>query len=76
MSRVALDWDIRAERFNQTLFPWAAPVRLDALVCEFKNAGGTPPSWSALMMAAGLRIGRFSKYGECMSRLLSGGIQP
>lgn len=73
MSRVALDWDIRAERFNASLFPWAAPVRLDSLVCEFKNKGGAPPAWSALMVGAGLRIGRFSKYGECMSRLLSGG---
>jgi hypothetical protein len=72
-SRIALDWDIRAERFNTSLFPWATPVHLDALVCEFKNKGGTPPGWSALMMNAGLRVGRFSKYGECMSRLLSGG---
>ena len=72
-SRIALDWDIRAERFNRAIFPWAVPVHLDALVCEFKNEGGTPPGWSALMMNAGLRVGRFSKYGECMSRLLSGG---
>ena len=72
-SRIALDWDIRAERFNTALFPWATPVHLDSLVCEFKNKGGTPPGWSALMANAGLRIGRFSKYGECMSRLLSGG---
>ena len=74
-SRVALDWDIRAERFNRLLFPWAAPVRLDALVCEFKNADGSPPPWSEQMTEAGLRIGRFSKYGECMSRLVSGGVQ-
>ncbi len=73
-SRVALDWNIRAERFNHALFPWAAPVRLGALVCEFKNAGGIPPEWSSLMMNAGLRLDHFSKYGECMSRLLSGGI--
>ncbi len=73
MSRVALDWNIRAERFNTSIFPWATAVHLDSLVCEFKNQGGTPPGWSALMMNAGLRIGRFSKYGECMSRLLSGG---
>ena len=72
-SRIALDWEIRADRFNHAIFPWATPVRLDALVCEFKNAGGAPPEWSALMMNAGLRVGRFSKYGECMSRLLSGG---
>lgn len=74
-SRIALDWDIRCERFSGDLFPWASPVHLDALVCEFKNAGGEPPHWSAHMMNAGLRVGRFSKYGECMSRLLSGGTQ-
>ena len=72
-SRIALDWDIRAERFNTSLFPWGTPVHLDSLVCEFKNEGGTPPGWAALMMNAGLRVGRFSKYGECMSRLLAGG---
>lgn len=72
-SRVALDWDIRSERFNRVLFPRATPVRLDAVVCEFKNAGGIPPEWSEHMVCAGLRIGRFSKYGECMARLISGG---
>ena len=72
-SRIALDWDIRAERYNTSIFPWGTPVHLDSLVCEFKNKGGTPPGWAALMMNAGLCIGRFSKYGECMSRLLAGG---
>ena len=76
MSRVSLDSDIRAERFSRALFPWAQPVRLDALVCEFKNAGGNPPRWAALMQDAGLRIGRFSKYGECLSRLMSGAPNP
>ena len=76
MSRVSLDSEIRAERFNHEFFPWAQPVRLDALVCEFKNSGGNPPRWAALMQEAGLRIGRFSKYGECLSRLLSGVSSP
>ena len=75
-SRVSLDSDIRAGRFNRVLFPWAQPVRLGALVCEFKNAGGNPPRWAALMQDAGLRIGRFSKYGECLSRLMSGAPNP
>ena len=74
-SRIALDWDIKADRFNTSLFPWATPVMLDSLVCEFKNKGGTPPGWAALMANADLRLGRFSKYGECMSRLLYGGPQ-
>ena len=75
-SRVAIDWDIRAERFNRTLFPWAVPVRLKALVCEFKNSDGLPPEWLSLMMSAGLRLDHFSKYGECVSHLLSEGIPP
>lgn len=74
-SRIALDRDIRCDRFNASIFPWATPIHLDSLVCEFKNDGGATPSWSALMMNAGLRIGRFSKYGQCLSRLLSGGTQ-
>ena len=37
MSRVSIDWDIRADRFNRTVFPWATPVALDSFVCEFKN---------------------------------------
>lgn len=71
-SRVSIDWDIRADRFNRRLFPWATPVALDAVVCEFKNSGGAPPHWADSMQAAGLRFGSFSKYGECMERLITG----
>lgn len=73
-SRVSIDWDIRADRFNTILFPWAAPVALDSVVCEFKNSGGTPPHWAESLQAAGLRFGSFSKYGECMERLMTGGL--
>ncbi len=72
MSRISIDWDIRADRFNRAVFPWAAPVALDSFVCEFKNSGGTPPPWAEDMLAAGMRLGSFSKYGECMERLLEG----
>lgn len=71
-SRVAVDWNIRAERFNETIFPWAVPVALDEVVCEFKNKGGHPPSWAEAMAGAGFRLRSFSKYGECMSRLMDG----
>ena len=70
-SRVSVDWNV--EGFpNEERFPWAAPVALDALVCEFKNRGGAPPRWSEALQSAGLRLRSFSKYGECMSRLTSG----
>lgn len=70
-SRVSVDWNV--EGFpNEERFPWAAPVALDALVCEFKNRGGEPPRWSEALQGAGLRLRSFSKYGECMSRIVSG----
>ena len=70
-SRVSVDWNV--EGFpNEERFPWAAPVALDALVCEFKNRGGAPPRWSEALQRAGLRLRSFSKYGECMSRITSG----
>lgn len=73
-SRVALDWDIEARRFNRARFPWGRPVVLPLMVCEFKNEGGEPPLWAEHMLAAGLRFGSFSKYGECMERLTAGGL--
>lgn len=72
MSRIAIDWNIEARRFNRLLFPWGRPVTLGSVVCEFKNKGGEPPMWSEHVRAAGLRFGSFSKYGECMSRLING----
>lgn len=71
-SRISIDWNIEARRFNRTCFPWARPVALDSIVCEFKNKGGEPPIWAEYMLAAGLRFGSFSKYGECMERLITG----
>lgn len=76
MSRVSIDWNIRADRFNHVVFPWAQPVALDKMVCEFKNQGGAPPPWAEHMLAAGLRFGSFSKYGECMEQLKTGGPNP
>ena len=70
-SRVSVDWNV--EGFpNEERFPWAAPVALDALVCEFKNRGGAPPRWSEALQSAGLRLRSFSKYGECMLRITNG----
>lgn len=71
-SRVSVDWNIRAPRFDDARLLGAAPVELGDLVCEFKNPGGTPPPWSGEMLHLGLRLGSFSKYGECMRRLAAG----
>lgn len=71
-SRIALDWDIRADRWNESRFPWAVPVELGEIVCEFKNPSGEPPAWSEEMARAGLLLRSFSKYGECLRRLAAG----
>jgi len=70
-SRVAVDWNIGAVP-NGERFPWAVPVALGAVVCEFKNRGGEPPRWSEALQRAGLRLRSFSKYGECMNRIVKG----
>ena len=70
-SRVAVDWNIEAVP-NGERFPWAGPVALDALVCEYKNRGGAPPRWSEALQNAGLRLRSFSKYGECMNYIVNG----
>lgn len=70
-SRVSVDWNIVAFP-NGERFPWAAPVSLGAVVCEFKNRGGSPPRWSEALQGAGLRLRSFSKYGECMLRITNG----
>lgn len=71
-SRVSIDWNICTPRVNTRVFPGAFPVQLDAMVCEFKNRFGRPPLWSETMRNLGLRLTSFSKYGECMRRLLAG----
>ena len=73
--RVSVDWDIRCDRFAEARFPWASPIALDDLVCEFKAPGAPPPPiWAEHMDAAGLRLLSFSKYGETMRRLAENAV--
>lgn len=67
-SRVSLDYNIHVNRINKDLFPNIDSIKLDDIVCEFKNKGGTPPPWAYEMQMAGLRIGSFSKYGHCFCK--------
>lgn len=71
-SRISIDWNIEATRWNPKRFPWASPIHLHDLVCEFKNPQCLPPRWSPSMLQLGLHLASFSKYGECMRRLSSG----
>ncbi len=72
-SRVALDWNISAPRFNSRIFPAArSSVNADSIVCEFKNQGGAAPPWAKTLTDAGFKFGSFSKYGECIGKLQTG----
>lgn len=73
-SRISIDWDIRASRFNYDLFPLGRPIALDRMVCEFKNQFGAPPRWADELALCGLAYGSFSKFGECVARLSSGAM--
>ena len=72
-SRIAVDRNIEANRVNESWLPSVARIRLDRSLCEFKNEGGAPPPWAEALCRAGFRLRSFSKYGECMNRVLNGG---
>lgn len=72
-SRIAIDRRIRAERINGAHFPSVSGAQLNQMVCEFKNVGKRLPEWSELLFSAGLRLRSFSKFGELMNSILSGG---
>jgi len=71
---VAIDTDVRVDRINPDLLPGAALPRLDVAVCEFKNRRAGEMPWAGALAAGGFRLASFSKYGQCVARILNGGI--
>lgn len=71
-SRLAVDYQIRAERYNESRFAAVCGASLDRIVCEFKNSDKRLPSWAESLYSMGLRLRSFSKFGECMSQLTYG----
>ena len=70
-SRIALDYNICTQGINRVRFGYAPEsISLDTIVCEFKNPGGTPPSWLETLMIGGFKIKSFSKYGSIMDSIL------
>ncbi len=72
-SRIAVDRRIQANRINAREFPSVSRIQVHRTVCEFKNQGKAPPSWSQALYQAGFRLRSFSKYGECLNQVLHGG---
>lgn len=73
-ARVAIDTDVRVDRLNPDVLPGAAVPRLDVAVCEFKNQRAGEMPWAGALAAGGFRLTSFSKYGQCVARILNGGI--
>lgn len=71
-ARVCLDARIGADRFNARALPAAGPVELPQIVFEFKDAPGAEIPWLGDLARAGFRSRSFSKYAECIRRLIEG----
>ncbi|NLB56819.1 MAG: VTC domain-containing protein [Lentisphaerae bacterium] len=71
--RVSLDRNIQATRFSPVLYPFGLPVKLNSLVCEFKDTGRNVIPWAVHLQNIGLKLGSFSKYGHIVAQLHEGG---
>jgi hypothetical protein len=71
LSRVCLDTDIEAGRANGRLIASMASVRVPLVVLEIKEQGGGPVPWLEFLYRAGFRRRSYSKYGDCVARLLN-----
>ncbi len=71
--RVALDREIRVPRFHPDLFPFGFPLRLNDVVCEFKDAAQVDVPWLRHLYEAGFRMRSYSKFGEAIRIMSLGG---
>lgn len=71
-ARMCLDWDIRVVRFRGSILPGAALPVLPEIVFEFKDIGQGEIPWLGDLAHAGFMARSFSKYGECVRRILEG----
>lgn len=72
-ARVCLDSNIEVDRLNGRLFPSLANPELPEIVFEFKDIVQTEIPWLGELAHAGFLSRSFSKYGECVRRVLEGG---
>ncbi len=71
--RVAVDQQIRINRFHPDLFPLGMPFSIAETVCEFKDAAQVEIPWLRHLYDAGFRMRSFSKFGEAIRILSLGG---
>jgi hypothetical protein len=73
MSRICLDLGIHTDRVNQKMIPSVHQASLDVMVLEVKDCSKFDIPWLNKLLLYGFRQTSFSKYGECLSRVLQGG---
>ena len=67
---VALDTAIGVSRVNSALIPGMHCANIPHFVVEVKGDGRGNPPWMTRLYDAGLRSRSFSKYAECVGRLI------
>lgn len=75
LSRISVDWDIRATRSNRDIFPFAEPISCSATVCEAKSDYFRTWPFCDDLVRLGFRQESFSKYGYLVGQLLQGGFK-
>ena len=72
-ARMCLDAAIRVTQRNAQHLPGAGWPELTEIVFEFKDVGQVEIPWLGELAQAGFTGRSFSKYGECLRRVLDGG---
>ena len=70
LARVCLDSSIEVVKTNSRLLPTLSPGRVDMIVVEVKHPGRPEIPWLKALYDRGFRRSGFSKYGECIARLI------
>lgn len=70
LARVCLDTGIGTERINNGALPAHGRAQLPEIVMEIKNKRRDIPRWFEQPYRWGFRQRSFSKYGECVARLM------
>jgi len=71
-ARVSLDANIRVTKVNPALLVSVCAPRIGAVVIEIKDAQLDEVPWLGPLHRAGFASRSFSKYGECMAKIMQG----
>lgn len=70
MARVCVDMNILSGRVNNRFLPFRGQASLPEIVLEIKDTSRDVPRWVERLYRLGFRQRSFSKYGECIARLM------